>query len=137
MRTNIIRHESLLVSWDVVGGWTVVEIDGEVDAHTAPLIRDAVLGLVGEGHHHFVLDLGFVTFMDSTGLGLLVAVTKRIRAHEGSLRIASVPGRILRIFELSGISESYRFFGSIAEATRDAPASGGLADWPQGHTPDG
>lgn len=36
MRTNIIRHESMMVSYDVVNGWSVVEIDGEVDS-TPPL----------------------------------------------------------------------------------------------------
>lgn len=101
MRTNIIRSESLMVSCDAVNGWSVVEIDGEVDAHTAPMIREVVINLLAEGHHHFVLDLNFVTFMDSMGLGVIVAITKRIREHEGSLRIASASGRILRIFDLS------------------------------------
>lgn len=130
MRTNIIRHESMMVSYDVVNGWTVVEVDGEVDAHTAPMVREAVIKLVDEGHRHFVLDLGFVTFMDSMGLGVIVAVTKRIREHEGSLRIASVSGRMLRIFELSGMRESYEISPSTVEATQSAPSPGSLAHWP-------
>lgn len=36
MRTNVIRNERMAVSYDVVNGWTVVEIDGDVDAHTSP-----------------------------------------------------------------------------------------------------
>jgi anti-sigma B factor antagonist len=130
MRTNIIRHESMLVSYDVVNGWTVVEVDGEVDAHTAPMIREAVIKLLDEGHRHFVLDLGFVRFMDSMGLGVIVAITKRIREHEGSLRIASVSGRMLRIFDLSGMLESFEIHPSTAEATGSAPSSGSLAHWP-------
>ncbi|MFF6994904.1 STAS domain-containing protein [Streptomyces sp. NPDC008313] len=130
MRTNIIRHENMMVSYDVVNGWTVVEADGEVDAHTVAMIREGVIGLVDEGHRHVVLDLGFVTFMDSMGLGAIVAITKRVRAQEGALRIASVPGRMLRIFELSGMHESYEIYPSAAEATRSAPASGSLRHWP-------
>src|SRR5512147_1278973 len=115
MRTNIIRHENMMVSYDVVNGWTVVEADGEVDAHTAPMIREAVLKLLDEGHRHFVLDLGFVTFMDSMGLGATVAISKRVREREGSLRIASASSRILRIFDLTGMRESYAIYPSAAE----------------------
>jgi anti-sigma B factor antagonist len=130
MRTNIIRHESMMVSYDLANGWTVVEVDGEVDAHTAPLIREAVIKLVGEGHRHFVLDLGFVSFMDSMGLGVIVAITKRVREHEGSLRFASISGRILRIFDLSGMLESYEIDPSVADATQSPPSPGSLAHWP-------
>jgi anti-anti-sigma factor len=130
MRTNIIRRESMMVSYDVVNGWTVVEVDGEVDAHTAPMIREGVIRLIAEGHHHFVLDLAFVTFMDSMGLGMMVAITKRIRDQEGSLRIASVPSRTLRIFDLTGMRESYEIYPSTAEATQSVPSPGSLAHWP-------
>lgn len=130
MRTNIIRHESMMVSYDVVNGWTGVEVDGEVDAHTAPMLREAVIKLLDEGHRHFVLDLGFVTFMDSMGLGVIVAITKRIREREGSLRIASSSSRVLRLFELSGMRESYEIYPSAAEAAQSAPSPGSLAHWP-------
>ncbi|GLV75958.1 STAS domain-containing protein [Streptomyces hygroscopicus] len=133
MRANIVRHESMMVSYTVVNGWTVVEIDGDVDARTASMVREAVIKLIDEGHHHFVLDLGFVTFMDSMGLGVIVAITKRIREHEGSLRIGSVSGRILRIFDLSGLRDSYEICPSTEEATRSAPSLGNLAHWP--HAP--
>ncbi|MFJ3311077.1 STAS domain-containing protein [Streptomyces sp. NPDC086549] len=130
MRTNIIRHESMMVSYDVVNGWTVVEVDGEVDAHIAPMIREAVIKLLDEGHRHFVLDLGFVTFMDSMGLGAIVAITKRIREHKGSLRIAFVSGRMVRLFELSGMRESYEIYPTAAEAAQSVPRPGSLAHWP-------
>ena len=133
MRTTIIRHESVMVSYDVVNGWTVVEADGEIDAHTAPMIREGVITLVEEGHRHFVLDLGFVTFMDSMGLGVIVAITKRVREREGSLRIASVTGRLLKIFDLSGMRESFEIYPSSEDATQSAPSPGSLAHWP--HSP--
>ncbi|WP_229840230.1 STAS domain-containing protein [Streptomyces brasiliensis] len=121
MRTNMIRDEHMTVSYDMVNGWTVVEIDGDVDAHTSPVIREAVLKLIDEGHRHFVLDLSFVSFMDSMGLGVVVVVTKRIRKHQGSLRIAVASSRILRVFDLSGLREGYEIYPSPEDATRHAP----------------
>jgi anti-sigma B factor antagonist len=93
-----------------------------------------VIKLIDEGHRHFVLDLGFVTFLDSMGLGVIVAITKRVREHEGSLRIASIPSRMLRIFDLTGMRESYEIYPSAAEAAQSAPSPGSLTHWP--HPPD-
>jgi anti-sigma B factor antagonist len=122
MRANIIRHEDLMVSYSVVNSWTILELDGEVDIHTAPMIGEAVSMLLEDGHLHFVLDFGFVTFMDSTGLGTLVKITKRIGKRGGSLRIASASGRIFRVFELSGLSGAYDFRPSAEDAARFVPS---------------
>ncbi|WP_181801762.1 STAS domain-containing protein [Streptomyces shenzhenensis] len=59
-----------------------------------------------------------------------MAITKRIREHEGSLRVASASGRILRIFDLSAMRESYEIYPPTAEATGSAPSPGSLAHWP-------
>ncbi|MEK0097380.1 STAS domain-containing protein [Streptomyces sp. A475] len=130
MRTNIIRHESMMVSYDVLNGWTVIEVDGEIDAHTAPMIREGMITLITEGHRHFVLDLSFVSFMDSMGLGMIVAITKRVREHEGALRIVSASSRVLKIFDVSGMRKSYEILPSTEDATGSAPLSGSLAHWP-------
>ena len=121
-RLNVIRNESLMVNYAVVNGWTVVEVDGDVDIHTAPMVRDATIGLLDEGHSHLVLDLGFVTFMDSMGLGAVIALTKRIRERKGSLRIAAATSRILRVFDIAAMRDSYEFFPSADEATQSPPA---------------
>ena len=110
-----------------------MEVDGEVDLHTSPMVREAVIKLLSEGHRHFVLDLCFVPFMDSLGLGMVVAITKRIRERGGSLRITCTPGRIVRVFEISGLEASYEIYHSPEEATQGTPSPDGLADWP--HSP--
>lgn len=125
MRTNIVRHEKLMVSYSVVNGWVVLELDGEVDIHTAPLVCEAVTGLLEEAHLFFVLDFGFVTFMDSTGLGALAKITKRIGKQGGSLRIASASGRLRRVFELTGLLDVYEFHSSVEEATRSVSRAAG------------
>lgn len=79
-----------------------------------------MIKLVNEGHRHFVLDLSFVPFLDSMGLGVVVAVTKRIREHDGSLRIASASGRIAKVFDISGLREAYEIHSTPEEATRHA-----------------
>ena len=123
IRQNVVRDENLMVSYAVVNGWTTVEVDGGVDVHTAPMIRDAVFTLLDEGHIHFVLDLGFVSFMDSTGLGAVIATTKRVRGRGGSLRIACATRRVLRVFEIAALRDSYEFYPSLEDAIRSSPVA--------------
>jgi anti-sigma B factor antagonist len=133
MRTTIIRTERIAASYDVVNGWTVLEVDGEVDIRTQGSIREAVHQLLSEGHRHFALDLCFVPFLDSVGLSAVIGITKEIRGYGGSLRIASPSVRIRHVFEYGGLGDAYEFYGSPEEATYDAPVSHGLAQWPHPH----
>ncbi|MEU1601087.1 STAS domain-containing protein [Streptomyces sp. NPDC005708] len=133
MRTNMIRNDRMAITYDVINGWTVIEVDGEVDAHTAPLICEAMIKLLDEGHRHFVLDLSIVPFLDSMGLRMVVAVTKSIRDREGSLRITCTSSRILRVFEFTGLGDAYEFYSSPEDATRRGPLAGGPGR-PRGRT---
>ncbi|MEU5090978.1 STAS domain-containing protein [Streptomyces sp. NPDC021356] len=119
----------------VVNGWTVVTVTGEVDICSSGEIRAAVGRLIDAGHRHCVLDLCQVTFLDSMGLGLIVALTKRLRSHAGSLVLTCADRRILKVFKAGGLYSVYAFHDSVAEATRRAPEGSGLADWP--HRRDG
>lgn len=130
MRWSIVRTEEIAVACDVVNGWTVVEVDGEVDIHTHALIRQAVIQLLGEGHRHFVLDLCFVPFLDSMFLGTVVTLAKRIREREGSLRITCPSARMRTVFAHGGLADAYEFYDSPQEATCQSPALDGLAHWP-------
>ena len=52
----------------------IVDVDGEIDLFTCGLLRDRLLALADEGHSSLVVNLGSVSFIDSTGLGVLVGV---------------------------------------------------------------
>ncbi|MER6979240.1 STAS domain-containing protein [Streptomyces carpinensis] len=130
MRTTLIRDQHITVSYDVINGWTVLEIDGEVDIRTHAEIRTAVARLLDQGHRHFVLDLCFVPFLDSMGLSTVVAITKHIRKQEGSLRITCPSAQILKVFRHGGLRGAYEFYDSPQEATSQPPSHDGLAYWP-------
>ncbi|MFE0801613.1 STAS domain-containing protein [Streptomyces sp. NPDC058812] len=114
----------------MTNGWTVVEANGELDISFSPLVRDEIGRLLADGHRHFVLDLCGASFLDSRGLGMIVAVTKRIQSRHGSLRIACADKRLLRVFSLGGLRPAYSFHDSVEQATGQPPSEEGLADWP-------
>ncbi|MEV6701789.1 STAS domain-containing protein [Streptomyces sp. NPDC051453] len=124
---------AIRISHRELNGWTVVEAIGEVDVSTALQIRAYVLKLLEEGREHFVLDLSHVPFLDSMGLGIIVAITKRIRAREGSLHLVCFDEHVLKVFWICDLRRVYRFYDSVAQASRRAPRRGGLARWPHKH----
>jgi anti-sigma B factor antagonist len=107
-----------------VGDCAVLKVGGEVDVSTAPRLREQVLDLVGKGVLHVIVDMREVSFLDSTGLGVLVGNLKRLRTHDGSLDLVINAERILRVFRITGLSTVLPIHASVP----DAIAAG--AHWP-------
>jgi anti-sigma B factor antagonist len=111
-------------------GWTVLGVATDIDICSAPAVQEAVVRLLDAGRRHFVLDLSAVRFLDSMGLGMIVAITKRIRAHAGSLLLTCSDDHVRRVFRAGGLYSVYAFHDSVDTATGQAPHGSGLADWP-------
>src|SRR5437763_16964954 len=97
-------------------GFTVLAVRGEVDVYTAPRFRERLIELVSEGKHKIVIDLEGADFLDSTGLGVLVAGLKRLRSHAGDLLLVCTQSRILKLFEITGPTKVFSTFDSVAHA---------------------
>lgn len=98
------------------GEWTVLRVSGEIDVATAPKLREKIISLVGEGCLSIVVDLAAVDFLDSTGLGVLVGALKRVREHDGELRIACDEPRIVKVFEITGLTDVFGLHGTVDDA---------------------
>jgi anti-sigma B factor antagonist len=87
-----------------VGDCAVLQVAGEVDAYTAPMLREQIRELAAKGAVHLVADLSRVDFLDSTGLGTLVGGLKRLREAGGTLTLVITASRILRLFQVTGLT---------------------------------
>jgi anti-sigma B factor antagonist len=96
------------------GGAPVIKVKGEVDVATSPALRERLQDVHGPGIQ--IVDLHEVTFLDSTGLGVLVGALKRCRETGGSLRLVIGEPRILRIFEITGLTDVFSIFPSVDDA---------------------
>ena len=99
-----------------VEGTTVVTVGGEIDVYTAPKLRDKISELVAHGSYDLVIDLEEVEFLDSTGLGVLVGGLKKVRAHDGSMRLVCAQDRLLKIFRITGLAKVFDIRATAAEA---------------------
>src|SRR5580765_3663471 len=98
------------------GDRTIVQVGGEIDVYTAPKLREQLVDLVNQGRYHLVVDMEAVDFLDSTGLGVLVGGLKRVRAHDGSLRLVCTQERILKIFRITGLTKVFPIHTTVDEA---------------------
>ena len=84
-------------------GVAMVHVTGDLDCHTAPQLRSALLALVEKGTREVTLDLGRTQFMDSTGLSVLVGGLKRFRESGGNMVLKAPTPAALRLFEITGL----------------------------------
>jgi anti-sigma B factor antagonist len=87
---------------EVAGETAVLAITGEVDMASAPGLRDQLQRL---GARNVVIDLSGVTFIDSTGLGVLVTALKRAREAGGQLTLRSPTRATRRVLDITGLSQ--------------------------------
>lgn len=97
---------------DLSNGVKSLDLDGEVDVYTAPLLRQAIVDQVDSGTKHLLINLSKVEYLDSTGLGILIGGVKRLKEQDGSLRLVGPSARITRIFEITGLNKIFEVFDS-------------------------
>ena len=95
----------------------IVSLRGEMDVYTAPRAKEAMLDLLSNGYHHLVVNLQQTDYLDSTALGVLVGMLKRVREKDGDLRLAAPPPRILRLLEITRLNKVFSIDASEQEAT--------------------
>ena len=93
-----------------------VQVRGEVDLGTAPALTAALDTAIRASLGAFVIDLGDVTFLDSSGMNVLLRARASLGREDRDLVIVCPPGAPRRIFELTGIADLFAMFDSREEA---------------------
>lgn len=81
------------------------KVVGEIDAFTAPVLKDRLSTVQGVQGLKAELDLSEVDYMDSTGLGVFVGFYKAVTTNGGHVKITGLNRRINRLFEITGLNE--------------------------------
>ena len=103
---------ALQVATSTEGDQGVVSASGELDANSAGHLRDACDEVFAQGQAALVLDLAGITFIDSSGLSVLIYAYKQAGERDGSLTLRSSSAAVNRLLEMTGQSE--RFLGPEA-----------------------
>lgn len=106
----------------------VIVVTGDVDLHTAPVLRAEALTAITRGARHLVLDMAEVDFVDSTGLTTLIVLLHATEKAGGSVRVARVPERLERMVTMTGIAELLPMDDTVADALAALGVAGGTDD---------
>ena len=91
---------------DAPSSWVVI-VTGEIDVATSPVLRQALADLV-DLHGRITVDLSGTTFIDSSGLGVLVGALKRAReCGNDDLVLRGLQEPVRRVFEITGLTELF------------------------------
>jgi anti-anti-sigma factor len=103
---------------DVTGsaGITVVAPQGDLDMAAAEQMKRTLAKLLEEGKKKLLIDLGKVGYVDSSGMGALVASLKQARTAGGDLRLCALQDDVRAIFEMTRLNKAVTIHGSRTEA---------------------
>lgn len=102
-------------------GWAVVKVRGQLDVATAPDFRQLLVEAAFGDAHGLVVDLDGLQFLDSIGLGVLVGALKRARTHGTSFALVCSQERILRLLDLTRLSEIVTIVDTVDVLPRPDP----------------
>ncbi|MCA1823427.1 MAG: STAS domain-containing protein [Mycobacteriales bacterium] len=97
-------------------GARTVSVRGELDIHTAPRLRKALAEAFENGDRIVVVDFADVTFMDSSGIAVLVGASKRARAASAELRVCRMTAAVRRPLETMHLESVIPVYDDLDEA---------------------
>lgn len=96
---------------------TVIEISGRITiGRESGQIDAAVIKALNEGARKLVIDLTHVSFIDSTGIGIIAYCFGKASKAGGQLHVAGASGKVMEVFEITHIDQVIRFFPDINSA---------------------
>ncbi len=99
----------------------ILDLQGEIrlSEHPEPILRDHIKREIDKGKLKFILNFKRLEFIDSSGIGELVASYVSVKNAGGKLRIVSVPDKIMLILEYTSLGNIIEVFDSEAKALQD------------------
>ncbi len=101
-------------------GCAVVVAAGEIDLYTAPALRESLIR-AGESSSRVVIDLTDVTFLDSTGLGVMLGALRRARTAERSVALVGPTDMVKRVLQITGLDQVFTTYARLDEALATRP----------------
>ncbi|GLW51759.1 anti-sigma factor antagonist [Streptomyces sp. NBRC 14336] len=118
-RVGNAQSGRLLVEVREEGSSAVVSAVGELDHHTADLLREPLEECLAKGFSRLVVDCGRLDFCDSTGLNVLLGARLKAEAAGGGVHLVAMQPVVARVFEITGAEAVFTVHDSLASALAD------------------
>jgi anti-sigma B factor antagonist len=99
-----------------IGDVVILDNAGEIDLYNAPEIKDIVNNLIEERKYNVVINLEKVSYIDSSGIGVLISSLSNLKKYQGGLKIINVFASVKKVFELTKLTSFFEIYDSEEEA---------------------
>lgn len=103
------------INKDVMG----INIEGEIDVYTSPGVKESLNDLIQKGHYNLIVNLENVSYIDSTGLGVLIGALKKVKEHDGAIKLICTNMQLKKIFDITGLVKIFGIYDNEEEALKD------------------
>ena len=97
-------------------GVIIITLEGEVDISVTELIREKIRKLWEEKKKAILVDMTKVSYIDSSGLGLLVETRQEMEKYRGEIRLFGLTSDVQKVFELTRLNNFFSIFTTEKEA---------------------
>jgi anti-sigma B factor antagonist len=98
------------------GPQAIVSSHGEIDISTAPDLREKLVELISDGVRDLVVNLEGTIYVDAAGVDVIVRIFKLVSALEGSFALVCSREHLVKVFDVSALSEALRVYPSLEAA---------------------
>jgi anti-sigma B factor antagonist len=88
----------------------VLALDGEIDLHEAPNVKEKLAPLITAKEPHLVVDMADVTYIDSSGLALFIETMQRVQSYGGKFALCAIRPSVRTIFDISRLDQVFKIF---------------------------
>lgn len=102
------------IRWD--DSTAIVELSGDVDMHQTPKTHRAIVGVCDRKPKTLVVSLEDVPYIDSSGIGMLVDVFRRLKTQGAVMRLCGLNERVRGVFEITKLDRFFLIYAGLQEA---------------------
>lgn len=88
----------------------MIALEGEIDLHESPNVREALRALIEQKMPRIFVDMTEVGYIDSSGIAVLIDAMQRIQAYGGKLAIFGIRDNVRSVFEIARLDQVFRIF---------------------------
>jgi anti-sigma B factor antagonist len=94
----------------------VLSLEGEIDLHVSPRVAISLRQMIAKKPKQLVVDLSRVTYLDSSGLALLIEAMQNVEQYGGKFAIVGVQETVRSIFDIARLDQVFRIFPDVDAA---------------------
>ncbi len=109
MSTFSIQHQ-------IIDEFEILKVQGELDAHTAPQLEDALQDLIKQRRFKIIVNCNDLDYIASAGLGVFMAYIEDVRSLGGDIKLTNMKPKVYNVFDLLGFPTLYDILKNEEEA---------------------